>query len=258
MIENIFDTHSHYDDKAFDEDRYELINALPEQGVVGIINCGTDIKSSSDSLKLSEQFDFVYAACGIHPHECDKHELNTTLDDLKKLLIIKKCVAVGEIGLDYHYDFSPREKQIEFFEAQIRLAKEMDLPVIVHNRQAHEDTLKILKKYQPKGVLHCFSGSVEMAKEVIKIGLYIGIGGSVTFKNAKKPVAVAKYVPDDKLLVETDCPYMAPVPLRGKRCTSDMIMHTAQVIAQIRDTQTQEVLNSTHKNALTLFNISSY
>jgi TatD DNase family protein len=254
MMTNIFDSHSHYDDTAFNEDRYKILDALPEQGVVGIINCGCDIKSSRNSIALSERYSYIHAACGIHPHEC----LNKTENDLsilKKLLLNKECVAVGEIGLDYHYDFSPREQQIKWFEFQLRTAVEMGLPVIVHDREAHEDTLKLLKKYRPKGVVHCFSGSVEMANELIKLEMYIGLGGAVTFKNAKKPIETAKLVPNERLLIETDCPYMAPAPFRGKRCTSDMIAYSAQVIAQARNSQPQDILDLTCNNALELFGI---
>jgi len=254
MMTNIFDSHSHYDDVAFNEDRHEILDALPEQGVVGIINCGCDIESSRDSIALSERYSYIHAACGIHPHEC----LNKTENDLsilKELLLNKECVAVGEIGLDYHYDFSPREQQIKWFEIQLRTAVEMGLPVIVHDREAHEDTLNLIKKYRPKGVVHCFSGSAEMAKELIKLGMYIGLGGAVTFKNAKKPIETAKLVPNERLLIETDCPYMAPAPFRGKRCTSDMIAYSAQVIAQARNSQPQDILDLTCNNALELFGI---
>lgn len=255
MINNIFDSHSHYDDGAFDNDRYEILDALPKQGVVGIINCGCDIESSKLSIMLSERYNYIYAACGIHPHECSK-ATEVDLNTLKELLLSEKCFAVGEIGLDYHYDFSPREQQLEWFEIQLKMAAEMNLPVIVHDREAHEDTLRLLKKHRPTGVVHCFSGSVEMAKEIIKLGMYIGLGGAVTFKNAKKPIEVAQFVPDDRLLIETDCPYMAPIPFRGKRCTSDMIAYTAKVIAQVRGTQPEDLLDLTCRNAYKLFSIT--
>ena len=164
-MRNIFDSHAHYDSEAFNDDRKELVSALPEQGVCGVINCASDIASSLTSLELADEFDFVYAACGVHPHEaaeCKKGYLPV----LKKLCNEEKCVAVGEIGLDYHYDFSPRDIQLQIFEQQIVLAKELDLPIIVHDREAHEDTLTLLKRYKPKGVVHCFSGSAEMAAEI--------------------------------------------------------------------------------------------
>ncbi len=254
MINNIFDSHAHYDSEAFDADRKELLNALQQQGVCGIINCGTDIASSLVSLELSDEFGFVYAACGIHPHEAEGCKQGY-LSVLKKLCMEKKCVAVGEIGLDYHYDFSPREIQQKVFEQQLVLAKELDLPVIVHDRESHEDTMTLLKRYKPKGVVHCFSGSAEMAKEVLKLGMYIGLGGAVTFKNARKPLEVAAMVPDDRLLIETDCPYMTPVPFRGKRCDSSFIPYTAEKLAEVRNTTAENILDVTRKNANTLFGL---
>ena len=255
MFNNIFDSHAHYDSEAFNDDRKELVSALPERGVCGIINCASDMGSSLTSLQLADEFDYVYAACGVHPHEADKCK-NGYLDVLKKLCMEEKCVAVGEIGLDYHYDFSPRDIQQRVFEEQILLAKELDLPIIVHDREAHEDTLILLKKYNPKGVVHCFSGSAEMAKEIVKLGMYIGLGGAVTFKNARKPREVAEVVPEDKLLIETDCPYMTPVPFRGQRCDSSFIPYTAEVIAEVRGTSAQNILDITRINANKLFSLN--
>ena len=191
------------------------------------------------------------------------HGLNTGdltddyLDILKGLIKNEKVVAIGEIGLDYHYEKETRDIQIVIFREQIELANEYNLPVIVHDREAHEDTLNILKELKPKGVVHCFSGSVEMAKEIVKIGMYIGLGGAVTFKNAVKPVEVAKFVPADRLLVETDCPYMTPVPFRGKRNDSSLIPYTAGKIAEIRGVTAQEILDLTAENARELFCISN-
>ena len=253
-MNNIFDSHAHYDSEAFNDDRKELLSALPLQGVCGIINCGSDMASSLKSLELADEFDFVYAACGIHPHEAEGCK-DGYLAVLKKLCGEAKCVAVGEIGLDYHYDFSPRDIQQRVFEEQLVLAKELDLPVIIHDREAHEDTLNLLKKYKPKGVVHCFSGSVEMAKEIVKLGMYIGLGGAVTFKNARKPREVAEYVPSEMLLIETDCPYMTPVPFRGKRCDSSFIPYTAEVIAEARGVTPQEILDLTRVNANKLFGL---
>lgn len=253
-MNNIFDSHAHYDSEAFNDDRKELLNALQGQGVCGIINCGSDMASSLKSLELADEFDYIYAACGIHPHEAEGCKQGY-LPVLKKICMEEKCVAVGEIGLDYHYDFSPREIQKKVFEQQLVLAKELDLPVIIHDREAHEDTFELLKRYKPKGVVHCFSGSAEMAKEVVKLGMYIGLGGAVTFKNARKPLEVAAVVPSDKLLIETDCPYMTPVPHRGKRCDSSYIPFTAEVLASARNTTAEEILNLTRKNANTLFGL---
>ena len=210
--------------------------------------------SSLTSLELADEFEFIYAACGVHPHEAEGCK-DGYISVLKKLCTEKKCVAVGEIGLDYHYDFSPRDIQKTVFEQQLILAKELDLPVIIHDREAHEDTMNLLKKYTPKGVVHCFSGSAEMAKEVVKLGMYIGLGGAATFKNARKPREVAEVVPSDKLLIETDCPYMTPVPFRGQRCDSSFIPYTAEVIAQVRGITVDEILDLTRKNANTLFGL---
>ena len=254
MYKHIFDTHTHYDDLKFDEDRDELLRKLPESGVEYVINCGCDLKSCKKSIEICKSFDYFYCALGIHPSEIGD-ESYAEFEEIKGLCSYEKCVAVGEIGLDYHYDFVPKDKQLEFFEKQLQFAVEADLPVIVHDREAHEDTLNLLKKYKPKGVLHCFSGSVEMAKEIIKLGMYIGLGGAVTFKNARKPLEVAEFLPEDRLLLETDCPYMAPVPHRGKRCSSDMIALTAEKIAEVRNTDTQQLINKTKENAFALFEI---
>ena len=254
MYNNIFDTHAHYDDEKFNGDRAEVLSFVKANGVSRIIDCGCDLKSSLAAVNLSEENDFIYAAVGVHAHEADE-AAEKDFAEIEKLYAHKKVVAVGEIGLDYHYDFSPRERQLEVFERQLILANKLDLPVIIHDREAHEDTLRLLKKHRPKGVVHCFSGSVESAKEVLSLGMYIGLGGAVTFKNAKKPVEVAKFVPDDYLLLETDCPYMAPVPYRGKRCDSSMIASTAELIASVRNTDTQTLIDRCHENADRLFGL---
>lgn len=254
MYKNIFDTHAHYDDSRFDEDRDELLSSLCSKGVTNIINCGCDYKSCLTTLELAEKYDFVYAALGVHAHEAEE----ATEEDFRKIKELyshKKVVAVGEIGLDYHYDFSPRERQTEVFERQIVLAKELILPIIVHDRESHEDTMKLLKKYRPKGVVHCFSGSVEMAKEIVKLGMYIGLGGAVTFKNARKPLEVAEYLPMEYLLLETDAPYMTPVPFRGQRCDSSHIAYTAEKIAEVKGMDTQELIDRCNENSRMLFGI---
>lgn len=253
-MEKIFDTHAHYDDEDFDVDRDQLLESMFANDVCGIINCGIDIETSIFSVELAQKYDGVYAACGFHPHDVAKMT-DSDFKKLRELLQKPKCVAVGEIGLDYHYDFCPRELQIEVLEKQLQIASDLDLPVIIHDRESHEDIMNILIKYKPKGVVHCFSGSVEMAKEVLKLGMYIGLGGAVTFKNAKKPVQVAKEIPLERLLLETDAPYMTPVPFRGKRCTSDLISYTAEKIAEVREISVDEVLLTCHNNAKTLFNI---
>lgn len=259
MIDNIFDSHAHYDDEQFDGDRDELLQSLPSKGVCAVINCASDLKSSATSAELSEKYPFFWCACGIHPHEAEKELKTANINEIEKRIVNftekKKCVAIGEIGLDYHYDFSPRELQKEIFELQLKLSKELDLPVIVHDREAHEDTMTLLKKYRPKGVVHCFSGSVEMAREVLKLGMYIGLGGAVTFKNAKKPVAVAAETDIDMILLETDCPYMAPVPFRGTRCSSDMIAYSAQTIASVKNMDVQTLVDAATENTKRLFGI---
>lgn len=259
MIDNIFDSHAHYDDEQFDGDRDELLQSLPSKGVCAVINCASDLKSSATSAELSEKYPFFWCACGVHPHEAEKELKTADINEIEKRIVNftekKKCVAIGEIGLDYHYDFSPRELQKEIFELQLKLSKELDLPVIVHDREAHEDTMTLLKKYRPKGVVHCFSGSVEMAREVLKLGMYIGLGGAVTFKNAKKPVAVAAATDIDRILLETDCPYMAPVPFRGTRCSSDMIAYSAQTIASVKNMDVQTLVDVATENTKRLFGI---
>ncbi|NCC87493.1 MAG: TatD family deoxyribonuclease [Clostridia bacterium] len=254
MMKNIFDSHAHYDDESFDNDREQVLNSLFNGSVCGIINCGVDIKTSILSLELAKKYDGIYAACGIHPQEASDAK-DDCFDKLYELLKEPKVVAVGEIGLDYHYDFSPRDIQIKVLEKQLQIANELDMPVIIHDRESHEDILNLLKQYKPKGVVHCFSGSVEMANEILKLGMYIGLGGAVTFKNAKKPVQVAQVIPIDRLLLETDAPYMTPVPFRGTRCTSDLISFTAEKIAQIREITADELLAQTIINTKSLFNI---
>jgi len=250
----IFDSHAHYDDEKFETDRQEVLDGLFSDKICGIINCGCDLNSSLMSVNLAKKYNGIYAAVGVHPHEAEE----VTDDDFKKIISLldkEKVVAIGEIGLDFHYDFSPRDIQIEMFERQVRLSKELDIPIIVHDREAHEETYKILRKYQPKGVVHCFSGSVELAKETVKMGMYIGLGGAVTFKNAVKPVEVAAFTPMERILLETDAPYMSPVPIRGKRCTSDMIEYTALKIAEIKGLDYETVVNTAYNNAKELFNI---
>lgn len=250
----IFDSHAHYDSEAFAADAEELLASLPGRGVCGVINCASDASSSEKCLELAEKYDFIYAACGVHPHETASLEPGY-ISVLKTLCAHKKCVAVGEIGLDYHYDLSTKEKQLGAFEDQLVLAAEIDKPVIVHDREAHEDTLRLLKKYRPRGVVHCFSGSVETAAEIVKLGMYIGLGGAATFKNARRPLETAAAVPADRLLIETDCPYMAPVPFRGKRCDSSYIPYTARVLAKARGISEEEILDLTRRNANALFGL---
>ncbi len=251
----IFDAHAHYNDEKFNEDRDTLLKSLNENGVEYIMNNGTDLESSVFSLRLAEKYPFIKAAAGFHPHECDK-ATDGFLDEIAELCKNKEYVkAIGEIGLDYYYDFTPRELQITVFEKQLELAKELDMPVVIHDRDAHGDTLEILRKYRPKGLLHCFSGSLEMLDEILDMGMYISLGGAVTFNNAKKPLQTATSVSLDRLLLETDAPYMTPVPFRGKRCDSSHIIYTARKIAEIRGIDVNELLKITSDNGKQLFNI---
>lgn len=253
---NIFDTHSHYDDEAFTEDREELLGLLPTKGVTGVLSCGINLVSSYENLKLAQKYDYIYCALGIHPENI-ADERKGDLELIKELLQTEpKAVAVGEIGLDYHYeDGAPREEQIDLFERQIEIAKELDLPVIVHDRDAHEDTFNILREMRPKGVLHCYSGEKEQALQYTKMGFYIGMGGVVTFKNARKAVEVVEAIPIDKLLLETDCPYLAPTPHRGERNDSSLIAFVAEKIGEIRGMDPQKVLDITNNNAKEFLNI---
>ena len=254
MYRNIFDTHAHYDDEAFQDDLEGLLSAFPEGGISGVVSCGVNEESSKKNIELAHKYGFIYAAVGYHGLNTEDLTDNY-LEAIKTLAQDEKVVAIGEIGLDYHYEKETKDLQIKIFREQIKLANELNLPVIVHDREAHEDTLNILKELKPKGVLHCFTGSVETAREILKLGMYIGLGGAVTFKNAVKPVEVAKFVPEDRLVLETDAPYMSPVPFRGKRCTSLLIPYTAQKIADVRNTDVQALLDATDRNARELFNI---
>ncbi len=248
----IFDTHAHLDDDKFSGCRAELIETMHNSGVCGIITCGCDIKSSKAAVALSEKYDFIYSAVGYHPENLQD---GVELDEIERLSSSPRCVAIGEIGLDYYWEKENADYQKEIFISQLNLAKRLSKPVIIHDRDAHGDTLEILRQYKPRGVLHCFSGSAEMAREVINLGLYIGVGGVVTFKNAKKMPEIVSLIPDSRILLETDCPYLAPEPYRGKLCHSGMILKTAQRIAEIRGCSAEEILALSHKNAKNLFGI---
>lgn len=252
----IFDSHAHYDDEKFDEDREQLLKELNNDGVVGIINCGSSLKGLEMSVKLSEENDFVYAAAGIHPENA--YEFNEEVKfRIEQLAQDKKIVAVGEIGLDYYWDENPpREVQKEVFRAQMDIAKKYNLPVIIHDREAHKDTIEIMKEYpEVIGVVHCFSGSVEFAKECVKLGYYIGVTGVITFKNSKTIKEVVKNIPLEKILVETDCPYMAPTPHRGKRNQSNYISFIMDEIAKIKECDIQKISEITIFNTKNLFKI---
>lgn len=255
----IFDSHVHLDDEQFDNDREELISALPSLGVTKVVNVGADMSSSAASVALADKYDFIYAAVGVHPHDC----ANVTYSDIDVLNAYvkngKKTVAIGEIGLDYHYNDTLRDVQKTVFRMQMELAKNTDMPVILHIRDAFEDALGIMKyfgKMPANGVVHCFGGSLEFAHEVLALGYKIGIGGVVTFSNAKKLVSVTEAVSLDDILLETDCPYMAPTPYRGKRNDPSYAVLSAQKIAQIKHISVDDVIKVTHYNANRLFRIT--
>ena len=252
----IFDTHAHYDDQQFDEDRYELLDSLFSSDICGIVNAAADLESSEKSLELANRYPKMYAAVGVHPENVGKTPAEECVDLLEGLIKkSKKVVAIGEIGLDYHFDRESNAAQKILFESQIVLAKKHGLPVLVHDREAHGDTLDILKQHKPKGIVHCFSGSLEMAREVIKLGMYLGIGGVVTFKNAKNLTEVVENIPMENIVLETDAPYLAPVPFRGKRCNSGYIRFVAEKISEIKKIEISQVYNKTLENARKIFNI---
>ena len=252
-----YDTHAHYDDEAFDKDRDVLLPELYRQGITLINDIGCDIPSSQKAISIAEQYPFVYAVVGAWPGNTgDMTEAD--LETYGQLAQHSKVVAIGEIGLDYHYDDVPHGIQKHWFDRQMALADRLGKPVVIHEREAHGDGLEIVRKWADKvsGVFHCFSGSAEMAQEILKLGMYIGFTGVVTFKNAKKAVKAAAAVPMDRLLIETDCPYMAPEPTRGVRCDSSMLVHTGRKLAEIKGVDLQGLFNQTHQNACELFGIS--
>lgn len=250
-----FDSHAHLDEACFDADRAEIFRELPEKGVVNILNIGCDQAASERSVKLAEQYPFVYAAVGSHPDDAD-HVDDRRIAVYRELAQHEKVRAIGEIGLDYHYEDVPREIQQNAFRMQMALARELNLPVVIHEREAHEDGLAIVKEFpEVTGVFHCFSGSSEFAKELIKRGYYIGFTGVITFKNARKAVEVAEMLPLDRILIETDCPYMAPEPYRGRRNDSRFVPLMAQKIAEIKGLSVEEVAQATTENAKRLFRI---
>lgn len=250
---NIFDAHAHYDDDWFDADRDALLRSLPEKGVCGIVNNSVDLQNAKAVLALAERYDYIYAAVGFHPENILDMP-DGWLDGVAELTKHPKVVAIGETGLDYHWD-TPRDVQRTVFEEQIRLSLDLDMPIIVHDREAHGDTFDLLRRYRPKALVHCFSGSVELMREAMRLGCYISLGGVVTFKNARHSVEVAAEIPLDRLLLETDAPYMAPVPFRGKRCDSSMIVYAAEKIAALRKIEPQELLDITRQNAEAFYNI---
>ena len=252
----IFDSHAHYDDEAFNEDRDEVLQGLKDKGVIGVLNCGASIESARMSVELSSKYDFIYSAVGVHPEHADMVN-EDVIEELRSLAQNSKVKAIGEIGLDYYYEENPcREIQKAAFKLQMELARELKLPVVIHDRDAHKDTLDIIKEFpEVIGVVHCFSGSVEFAKECLKLGYYIGFTGVITFKNAVKIIDVARVVPMDRILVETDRPYMAPTPFRGKRNQSDYIKYIIEKIAEIKEMTIGEIESTTVINVKRLLEI---
>lgn len=251
----IIDTHAHYDDSQFDNDRDELLKRILDESVEAIINIGCDIESSRFSIDLSHKYQNIFAAVGIHPENCDNVPDNY-IELLKEMAKDNKVKAIGEIGLDYHYEGYSAEKQQEVFIRQLILADELSLPVIIHSRDATEDTMRILKEVKPqRAVMHCFSGSAETAAELLKLGIYISFTGVLTFKNAKKAVKVCEIIPLDRLMTETDSPYMAPVPHRGERCDSSLTHFTAGKIAEIKGISYEEAVRTCNENAVRFFNL---
>lgn len=256
MMERYFDSHAHYDHSRFDDDREAVIESLQQNSICAVLNSASDITSSEAALRLAQTYSFFRASAGIHPHEA------ATLNDNALLKIEQLCrepevVALGEIGLDYYYDYSPREIQINAFRLQLELAHELDIPVIIHSRDAAQDTFNLVKELRPRGVIHCFSGSAELAREYSSMGMYLGFTGVVTFKNAKKPFEAATVVPRSQILIETDCPYMAPIPFRGQRCNSTMLPETATVLAAAQRCDRESLVSATRDNAMRCFEIDN-
>jgi len=250
----MFDSHAHYNDSRFDDDRDETV-AEAMKYCKYIMNVGTNVESSRVCVGYAEKYEGFYASAGIHPHDTDKAgDEDKALDELRGMLSHNRVMAIGEIGLDFHYDFSPRDIQRHWFELQMKLADETGYPVIIHDREAHGECVDMARKYpNVKGVFHCFSGSAETARELVAMGWYISFSGSVTFKNAERVAQAMLAVPDDRLLIETDCPYMAPVPYRGKRCDSTMLTEVVAVMAREKGVSTQEIGRITAENAAALF-----
>ncbi|MCL2819607.1 MAG: TatD family hydrolase [Oscillospiraceae bacterium] len=250
-----FDTHAHYCDKRFNNDRDELLESMPDAGVSLILNSGSSLYSSDLSIKLADKYPFIYASAGIHPHDSKSMNDDTVLE-LKKLLAHPKAVAVGEIGLDYHYDFSPRDIQKKRFREQLELARSLNKPVIIHEREALQDTLNIVRDFSDlTGVFHCFSGSWETAKIILDLGWYLSFTGVITFKNARKALEVLENMPADRIMLETDCPYLAPDPKRGTRNSSLYLPYIAQKVAEVRGESVHDIAELTMDNGKRFFGI---
>jgi TatD DNase family protein len=252
----LFDTHAHFDAEQFDADRDEVLAGLPARGVSLVVDPGCDLPSSRKAVELAQKYPFVYAAVGIHPEECGGYQ-DSDLEEVRRLAARPKVVAIGEIGLDYYWEENPpKPLQQKVFRDQLALAQELELPVIVHDRDAHGDSLAIVKEFpQVRGVFHCYSGSVEMARELVRLGWMISFTGVLTYKNARKSVEVAKNIPLEHIMIETDSPYMAPVPHRGKRNDSGYVVHVCEKLAEIKDISVEECAKSTLENGKHFFRI---
>ncbi len=250
-----FDTHAHYTDESFDNDRDETIKAVRESGVELIMNASSDNESCVKSLELSEKYPFIYSAVGWHPHEA-KTFTKESEELIRRWCTLPKVRAIGEIGLDFYYDLSERDVQRGVFIRQMELARELKKPVIVHDRDAHAECMEIIRKFPNiKGVFHCYSGSAEMAKEILDMGWYLGFTGAITFKNARKALEVIEMCPNDRILIETDCPYLAPVPHRGKRNDSRFLPYMAQKVAEIKGISVEDAAEMTYLNGRRFFEI---
>ena len=248
-----FESHAHYDDERFDDDRDELLASFPAEGIETVVNSSSDIASSKASIALAEKYPFFYASVGVHPHEVSKMR-EEDIDTLRELSKHPKVVAIGEIGLDFYYDLSPRDDQRYWFKRQLALAEELDMPVIIHSRDASQECFDIISASNVrKGVIHCYSGSAPMAQDYADMGFYIGIGGSLTFKNNKKTVEVVEKLPLEKILIETDSPYLAPVPYRGRRNDSRLLKYVVEKISEIKNVPEIDICNITKNNAIELF-----
>lgn len=256
----IFDTHAHYEDEAFHEDREEILRLIRENGVGRVVNVGSSMKTTVQTAELTEKYDFIYGAAGIHPEHVMELEEESVYASLEQCLKKEKIVALGEIGLDYHYEDNPdREIQKKHFERQLGLAKSVKKPVIIHSRDAARDTLDIMKASAAGdigGIVHCFSYGTDMAREYLDMGFYIGIGGVLTFKNARKLKEVAEYVPLERIVIETDCPYMAPEPNRGKRNYSGNLIYVVKVLADIKGVPEEKIVETTWNNGNFVYRIA--
>lgn len=251
----LFDTHAHLLDKRFNKDRKAVIDTLPKSGVVGMIEVGCSIRESVQAATLAEKTDYIYAAVGVHPHEAAETQ-DDYLAELEALAAQPKVIAVGEIGLDYHYDFSPRDVQQRVFADQLALAKRLDMPVVLHVREATADAMAVLRDYKGiRGVMHCFSGSAETAAECVEMGLCVSFTGVVTFKNARKTIEAVQAVPLESLMAETDCPYMAPEPMRGKRNDPSNVRYVLEKLAEIKNISFEEMCEINIRNAKELYGI---